>query len=122
MDLFPIMANNYPYWSKPSEELEFYYRQCFVVLQYHPSIRRQVLELVIDKSLEIDVNIKIQDGGDVVIDDEEGEDSGETGVFEMDGVEEENSVKKLKSKEDISVHELSDKVWSTCWFDACKVR
>ena len=47
---------------------------------------------------------------------------GETGVFEMDGVEEENSVKKLKNKEDISVHELSDKVWSTCWFDVCKVR
>ena len=81
-----------------------------------------MLELVIDKSLEIDVNIKIQDGGDVVIDDEEGEDPEETGVFEMEGVEEGSAIKKLKSKEDISVHELSDKVWSTCWFDACKVR
>ena len=109
-DLFPIMSNNYPFWTKPGKELDFYYRQCFVVLEYLPSIRRQVLELIIDKSLEIDVNIKIQDGGNVMVDDEN-EESEEAGVFEMDGVEIlESTEKKRVTKEDISVDELSDKV------------
>ena len=110
MDLFPNIVNAYPYWTRPCEELNFYYRQCFVVLEYLPSIRRQVFEFVIDRSLEMDVNIKIQDGGHVMIDDEEADEAGETGVFEMDGFEEAESTQDLKKKEDSSVDEISDKV------------
>jgi hypothetical protein len=105
-DLYPIIASNGPFWTKPREELDYYYRQCFTALEYLPNIREQVIELVIDKALEIDVNIKIKDGGEVIIDDEKDSD----GIFELD--EEELEVKK-KTKEELAVAEvntLSDKV------------
>ena len=70
MDLLPIMTAQAPFWTREGEELQFYYLQCLNVLHYIPEIRKQVMELVIDKALEIDVNIKIQDGGNVILDDD----------------------------------------------------
>jgi hypothetical protein len=105
-DLYSIIANNGPFWTKPREELDYYYKQCFTILEYLPNIRQQVIELVIDKALEIDVNIKIKDGGEVIIDDEKESD----GIFDLD--EDELEVEK-KRKADLAVAEvntLSDKV------------
>jgi RNA polymerase I-specific transcription initiation factor RRN3 len=70
-DLFPIMSTNFPFYSWNKEVLVWYVKQCFQVLDYLPSIRQRLLELIIDKCLEIDVNIFIKDNGDAIIDEEE---------------------------------------------------
>jgi hypothetical protein len=109
-DLYPIIASNGPFWTKPRQELDYYYRQCFTVLEYLPNIREQVIALVIDKALEIDVNIKIKDGGEVIIDDEKDSD----GIFELD---EEELETKRKTQAELAVAEvntLSDKVRVIC--------
>jgi hypothetical protein len=115
-DLYPIIASNGPFWTKPRQELDYYYRQCFTVLEYLPNIREQVIALVIDKALEIDVNIKIKDGGEVIIDDEKDSD----GIFELD---EEELETKRKTQAELAVAEvntLSDKVRNICLREHCE--
>ena len=110
-DLFSVVSSNSPFWTRSKEELTLYYRECFTVLQYLPSIRRQVLELAIDKCLEIDVNIKIMDSGEVVLDDDSQGDQDE-GVFEIDMDTPELSEDQVKKK-NADVNVLSDKVGSS---------
>ena len=122
MDLLPIMITTFPYMSKPLECMNFYYGQCFLVLQYHSTIRNDVIRFVIERSLEFDINIKIQDSGTVILDPDEEtekelvepsqqEESQDTiGIFEMDGIEEDSKDNIKKNKERQDVNELSDKV------------
>lgn len=65
--LFPIIKASFPFWTKPRESLKYYCIRVFEVLDYLPSIRKEVFELVIDKSLDIDVNIEIKDNGEATI-------------------------------------------------------
>lgn len=65
------MSSSFPFYSWSKEILVWYAKQCFKVLDYLPSIRQRILELVIDKCLEMDVNIFIKDNGDAIIDEEE---------------------------------------------------
>jgi RNA polymerase I specific transcription initiation factor RRN3 len=119
-DIFSIISNFCPYWTRPVEQLNFFYEQCFTVLEYHPAIRSQVLEFVIEKSLEIDVHIKIQEGGNVMIDgdeDDEGDNDANDGVFDMDGVVEKPAADATTPNKNpdfrtnhVDVNELSDKV------------
>lgn len=103
-DLFPIMSTRFPFYHWDRDILVWYTKQCFRVLEYLPSIGQRVLELLIDKSLEIDVNIFIKDNGDAVIDEEE---ATAKEVADDDGDErmENQSDKKVES-----VDILSDKL------------
>lgn len=75
-DFFPIIASRFPFWKAEKRILKWYCLQSFRVLDYLPYIRKQLLELVIDKCLEIDVNIKIKDNGEVSIEAEQKDDDG----------------------------------------------
>jgi hypothetical protein len=113
-DIFRVIASMFPYFTKRGDDIKWYYSQCFKMLDYHPAIESQVLELVIDKSLEIDVNIKIKDGGEVIIDDEKEEDDAED-MFALD-MEAEKKIEKEKRMSGVmDVNELSDKV-GFCYF------
>ena len=70
-DTFPIIVSKYPFYSWDKEQLTWYITQCLQLQTYVPSIRQQLLELFIDKCLEIDVNIFINDKGETSIDEEE---------------------------------------------------
>lgn len=70
-DVYPIIASKFPFWLRDKESLVWYTSQSFKVLEYLPSIRRQLFELLIDKCVEIDVNIIIKDNGDVMLDETE---------------------------------------------------
>jgi RNA polymerase I-specific transcription initiation factor RRN3 len=104
-DLFPIMAARFPFWKWSKEHLTWYCVQSFQVLDYLPSIRKQLLELVIDKCLEIDVNIKIKNNGEVLIEEEQKED-----VLLEGGLD--GKVKKPQKEHAIvdDIDELSDKL------------
>jgi len=69
-DLFPIIASRFPFWKAEKRILKWYCIQSLRVLDYLPSIRKFLLELIIDKCLEIDVNIKIDENGEVSIEEE----------------------------------------------------
>lgn len=106
-DLYPIIASKFPHWLRDKETLEWYSSQSFKVLDYLPSIRRRLFELLIDKCVEIDVNIFIKDNGDVTI--EETEQKKESDDDEEKSVEVGNP-KEDKSKSMTSVDVLSDKL------------
>jgi len=103
-EIFPIMSSNFPFRTNPEKTLIWCYRQCFAVIEYVPSNYSQVLQFVIDKCLEMDVEIKIHDGGEVTLDDEK--DENET-IFEL---ELDAAASKKDPKGDITVDEMADKV------------
>lgn len=103
-EMFPIIASKFPFWTNSAPILTFYIVQAFRVMDYLPSIRRNLLEIVIDKCLEMDVNIKIKGNGEVSI--EEGKSENEQDEVEetpTDETEKETSV-------DEAVDKLSDKL------------
>ena len=66
-ELFPIISGRFPFWKTERSVLTWYCFQSFQALEYLPSIRKPLLEVVIDKCLEIDVNITINEDGEVSI-------------------------------------------------------
>jgi RNA polymerase I-specific transcription initiation factor RRN3 len=102
-DVFPVIAAKFPFWTRNAEDLVWYTTQTIKVLEYIPSLRQKIFELLIDKCLEIDVNIFIKDNGDVVI---------EAGCEKKDGDEfQDNETSAgVKGSKDVTVDELSDKL------------
>lgn len=118
-ELFPIMAANFPFRLKPCGELVWYTRQCLAVLDYVPTIHSQVLELVLDKCLEMDVEIKIDVGGQVSIEESNHSlGSAEEEMFELEldehadsgGAANKNKVPMQQDKAEEHVDEMADKV------------
>lgn len=103
-EIFTIIKANFPFRTRPEQELIWCYRQLFKIAGYVPSIQGQVLQFVIDKCLEMDVEIKIHDGGQVTLDDETDKDEH---IFdlELDG-----RAVSSQSQEEVTVDEMADKV------------
>lgn len=76
------MASHAPFRGRPEADLGWYYKQCLAVLRYLPSIQGHVLELIVDKCIEIDVEIKIKDGGEAVID--HNKDDDDDAIFDLE--------------------------------------
>ena len=68
------MSTKFPFYFRDKQILVWYSQQCFRVVEYLPSIRQKVFEILIDKSLEVDVNILIKDNGDAIIDEDTNQD------------------------------------------------
>lgn len=106
-DLFPILASNFPFRTKPANILVWYTKQCLKVLEYVPTLSAQVLELIVDKCLEMDVEIKIHNDGQVSIDKEVHD--AEEEMFELD-LDEPEANKLEKEDTEEKVDEMADKV------------
>jgi RNA polymerase I-specific transcription initiation factor RRN3 len=88
-ELFPILSSSSPFRARGEAELLHYYRGCLTVLRYHPGLQTSVLDMLVDKCLEMDVEIKISDLGEATLDKEdsireEKQDIDATGVFELE--------------------------------------
>lgn len=106
-DLYPIIASKFPFWLRDKDILVWYTNQSFKVLDYLPLIRRRIFGLLIDKCVEIDVNIIVMDNGDVTIDEMERKNVNFNGECKSTG----DSVSKdRKSKLTTSVDVLSEKL------------
>ena len=99
------MASNFPFRTRPVIHLVGYCRHCLTVLEYLPTIHSQVLELIIERCLEIDVEIKIHDGGNVSL-----ECDNEEGIFDLDLGDENLPSPKIVNPENTTVDEMADKV------------
>lgn len=103
-DMFPIIAAKFPFWGRKAEDLVWYATQSMTVLNYVPSMRQKVFELLIDKCLEIDVNIFIKDNGDAIIEEEKDQNNDEE---ECEGTDS-STMRKLGRDDTVDL--LSDKL------------
>eukprot|EP00903_Cladosiphon_okamuranus_P012898 g12042.t1 len=103
--LFGVLKQNYPHRRLRAEILSDYAMHALRVVQYAPLIEESVLRLIIEKSLEIDVEIKIMDTGEAVVDDEDDESDA---LFTMDDVLDGTAdIKKQNTEE---VDEMAEKL------------
>lgn len=71
-ELYPILCDAFPYKKR---ELYFqveFMKELFVICEYLPVLQYKILELIITKCLEIDVEIIIEDTGEVTFKQEDG--------------------------------------------------
>jgi RNA polymerase I-specific transcription initiation factor RRN3 len=113
-DFFSLVASKFPHIKWEQTQLTHYCIQSFKVLEYLPSMRKQLLEIVIDKCLEIDVNIKINENGEVSIDEGENHEGGGEGGDDntsttKEGPTTDESTEQSSKKDDI-VDGFSDKL------------
>ncbi|GAX28381.1 RNA polymerase I-specific transcription initiation factor RRN3 [Fistulifera solaris] len=102
MEMFPIVSSNTPFRKKEESSLRWYYKNCLDVLEYIASMEGELIALMIDRCLEMDVEIKINDGGEVSID----RDSHDPGIFQLDLEEKAKEV----LPEDATVDEMADRL------------
>lgn len=116
-EIFPVIASSFPFKLAPLEKQVAYLKQAFTVLSFVPTIHQDVIELCIDKCLEIDVEIRIAQDGAVNI--EENDDQGDVFDFEKDpqikeeekeSQEKEESEKFKNKGEQDQVSEMAEKL------------
>ena len=83
-DLFKVMQTNSPFSGQSKEILLDYACTCFGVTHYAPTLHGPVLELLVEKALEMDVEIKIGLHGDVSIDTDKFVKPDDDDLFELD--------------------------------------
>eukprot|EP00064_Thunnus_orientalis_P013239 superscaffoldBa00002124_g13276 len=84
--LMPILQENFPFIQKSSRTLEYYVHNLLRVTVYIPSIRRDVLELIIGKTLKLDVSASrsdIEEAEENAVQDQQAEERTEEGLFDM---------------------------------------
>ena len=120
-ELFPVMASNFPFKLMPSPQQMWYAHQCLAVVKYMPQMHKDVIELLIDRCLEIDVEIKIEEGGHVKIEESESKDADvvvdDADIFGIDLSTPSDPQKSDKKKEPLecgekTVDDMADKVTS----------
>uniref|UniRef100_A0A8C5K1K8 RRN3 RNA polymerase I transcription factor homolog (yeast) n=1 Tax=Jaculus jaculus TaxID=51337 RepID=A0A8C5K1K8_JACJA len=111
--LMPILVEKFPFVRKSERTLECYVHNLLRISVYFPTLRREILELVIEKLLKLDVNVSRQD----IEDAEEsaaqscgGSDSTE-GLFNMDEDEEtERETKANPEQTGQMVHPVAERL------------
>jgi RNA polymerase I-specific transcription initiation factor RRN3 len=91
-ELCAVLADFFPYKLMPAAVQQQYVSQLLAVCQYLPHFQPKILELIISKCLEIDVDIVIEEGGAaelcaVTADDGEGDEDPSGLLFDLDDVE-----------------------------------
>lgn len=82
--LFKILAESFPHKRFGKEIIATYVSQLLYMCEYIPSIQPMILDLVLQRALELDVEIIIEDSGEArVQEDYQGED--ETALFHLEG-------------------------------------
>ncbi|KAM4634356.1 RNA polymerase I-specific transcription initiation factor RRN3 isoform 2-T2 [Polymixia lowei] len=85
--LMPILNDNFPFVNKSPRTLECYVHNLLRVTVYIPSIRRDVLEIIIGKMLKLDASAPrgdIEELEEKAMQNQTEEEGGEEGLFDMD--------------------------------------
>jgi RNA polymerase I-specific transcription initiation factor RRN3 len=83
-ELFGIILSNCPYPTRHVDQITWYYQQALHTLHYVPSMRNALLQLIIQKCLNMDVEIKITDHGQAILDDDDPNDDGGDDIFDFE--------------------------------------
>ena len=68
----PILQSNFPYKRQPVENIVGYVEELLFICEYLPVLQLKVMDLIIEKCLEIDVEIVIEDSGTINIESNDG--------------------------------------------------
>lgn len=85
--LMPILQENFPFIQKSSRMLECYVHNLLRVTVYMPSIRRDILEVIIERMLKLDVSAsrtEIEEAEENAVYNHQAEERTEEGLFDMD--------------------------------------
>ncbi|XP_022064427.1 RNA polymerase I-specific transcription initiation factor RRN3 [Acanthochromis polyacanthus] len=106
--LVPILQENFPFIQKSSRTLECYVHNLLRVTVYIPSIRRDVLEVIIGKLLKLDVNASrtdIEEAEEKALQNQKADDQTEEGLFDMD-----EDVSPHQDRTDLMVHPVAERL------------
>lgn len=110
-ELYPIIHGNTPFRARAVGEIVWYYKQALRVMEYAPLIGADVLELAVDRALEMDVEIKITDCGQALLDREaaDNDENDVAAIFELD-MGSTTPAKKQALAANVTVNEMADKL------------
>ncbi|XP_023153016.2 RNA polymerase I-specific transcription initiation factor RRN3 [Amphiprion ocellaris] len=106
--LVPILQDNFPFIQKSSRTLECYVHNLLRVTVYIPSIRRDVLEVIIGKLLKLDVNASrtdIEEAEEKALQNQKADNQTEEGLFDMD-----EDVSPHQDRTDLMVHPVAERL------------
>lgn len=85
-ELFPVIAECFPHKRHSLSVQTEYVSQILQLCESFPSLQQKVIDLILSRSLEMDVDIVIEETGEARIqaDQEEDEDGVESGLFQLD--------------------------------------
>uniref|UniRef100_A0A8C7IT05 RRN3 homolog, RNA polymerase I transcription factor n=1 Tax=Oncorhynchus kisutch TaxID=8019 RepID=A0A8C7IT05_ONCKI len=109
--LMPILIENFPFVQKSSRTLECYVHNLLRVAVYIPSLRRDVLELIISRMLKLDVSAprgEIEEVEENTVQQELKGEQEEEGLFDMD--EDVCSVKSSPAGTNVMVHPVAERL------------
>ncbi|XP_016015163.1 RNA polymerase I-specific transcription initiation factor RRN3 isoform X1 [Rousettus aegyptiacus] len=111
--LMPILVEKFPFVRKSERTLECYVHNLLRISVYFPTLRHEILELVIEKLLKLDVNASrqdIEDAEEIATQTGSGTDVTE-GLFNMDeDVETEHETKADPERLDQMVHPVAERL------------
>lgn len=117
--LFPILSDFFPHKRFDRVIQTAYVRQLLHICSYEPLLQHRILDLIIKKCLEMDVEIVIDDSGEVAIDRSADNcvvsdvDEDDQGVFAMDGSS------SFETPRRSTAHSLSKQLTDTGTLPAC---
>jgi len=113
--LMGVLSSKFPHKRFSKEIIAFYVAQVLYVCEYLPAVQPRVLDLVVEHALEMDVEIVIEDSGEVTIQEEyKGED--EENIFQLDDAGPSTTAKTSNKKYESSLRipdevvEMADKL------------
>jgi hypothetical protein len=83
-ELYPILCDAFPYKKVPLYFQVEFMKELFVICEYLPVLQYKILELIVSKCLEIDVEIIIEDTGEVNFKQEQTDDAEEENLLMAD--------------------------------------
>ncbi|XP_074553479.1 RNA polymerase I-specific transcription initiation factor RRN3 [Halichoeres trimaculatus] len=107
--LLPILQENFPFIQKSSRTLECYVHNLLRVTVYMPTLRRDILEMIISKMLKLDVGASrsdIEEAEELALQQQKTKDQNEEGLFDMD----EDLSADLPSKITVTAHPVAERL------------
>ena len=82
-ELFPVLSDFFPHKRHPLHVHVEYVSQLLQLCETFPSLQQKVLDLILRRGLEMDVDIVIEDSGEALIRPINDDDNGATGIEEL---------------------------------------
>ncbi|KAM9179286.1 RNA polymerase I-specific transcription initiation factor RRN3 isoform 1-T1 [Mergus octosetaceus] len=111
--LMPILVESFPFINKSERTLECYVHNLLRVTVYLPTLRLQILELIVEKLLKLDVSTPqqdIEDAEEAANNSDSVEKSAEEGLFDMEEDEERKGNKVVSSSSERMAHPLAERL------------
>jgi len=111
VEVIPVLSFNFPFRRQSAETISGYVAELLQICEYMPVLQIKILELIVDKCLEIDVEIIVEDSGEVLIRTATEDSSLENGMFDFDELQRDAQVYKETSQQiAAAVVESADKL------------